>query len=254
MLDDGARSEALRAFAHALGVDIGDVELFDRALTHASIAADGPDAPPDYESLEFLGDAVLGLAAAHYLFKTLPGLTPGEYTRLRAALVNRDSVARVGAALELAPLVRLGRGEELSGGRQRRALLADCLEAFIGAVYLDSGWATARGLVERLFSAEFARAQHTAIRGDSKSRLQEFCQARQWGLPDFVVVEEAGPDHDKHFTVEVIVEGKAVGRGEGRSKKSAHQDAARAALLLLENTGSTDPPSALPESGEFAQA
>jgi len=236
MLDESGRIESLRTFAHGLGVDIGDVELFDRALTHASIAADGPDAPPDYESLEFLGDAVLGLAAAHYLFKTLPGLTPGEYTRLRAALVNRESVARVGAAIDLAPLVRLGRGEEMSGGRQRRALLADCLEAFIGAVYLDSGWATARGFVERLFVNEFARARDSAARGDAKSRLQEFCQARQWGLPEFVVVEERGPDHDKEFTVEVRVDGVTRGHGEGRSKKSAHQEAARAALLLLEES------------------
>lgn len=250
MLDEAGRDAALRAFAHEHGVDVGDVELFDRALTHASIAADGPDAPPDYESLEFLGDAVLGLAAAHYLFKTLPGLTPGEYTRLRAALVNRDSVARVGTQMNLAPLVRLGRGEEMSGGRHRRALIADCLEAFIGAVYLDSGWATARGFVERLFSAEFARAQVTAISGDSKSRLQEYCQARQWSLPEFVVVEESGPDHDKHFTIEVRVDGQPRGCGEGRSKKSAQQEAARAALHLLENMAQVDSPA----SGEPAQA
>jgi ribonuclease-3 len=238
MLDDAERCEALRVFAESHGLTIGDYELYDRALTHASIAADGPDAPPDYESLEFLGDAVLGLAAAHYLFKTVPGLTPGEYTRMRAALVNRDSVARVGGRMELAPLVRLGRGEEMSGGRQRRALIADCTEALIGAVYLDLGWDTARDFVEQIFSGEFARAQDTSLSGDYKSQLQEYCQARHWGLPEFMVAEEMGPDHNKRFIVVVMIEGETQGSGEGRSKKAAQQEAARHALNALEQNPS----------------
>ncbi len=231
---DAERDEALRRFARDHGFDIKDVALFDRALTHASMAADGPDAPPDYESLEFLGDAVLGLAAAHYLFQRCPGRTPGEYTRLRAGLVNRDCVARVGDRLGIAPLVRLGRGEEMSGGRQRKALISDCMEALIGALYLDSGWEQARTWVVQMFDSEFARVEEEAVSSDYKSRLQELCQSRRLGLPQFEVIEETGPDHRKEFVVAALVEGQTLGQGKGGSKKEAQQQAAQAALQLME--------------------
>lgn len=229
------REEALRSLAREHGFSISDPALFDRALTHASMAADGPDAPPDYESLEFLGDAVLGLAAAHYLFQRRPGLTPGEYTRLRAALVNRDCVARVGDRMGIAPLVRLGRGEEMAGGRQRKALVSDCTEALIGALFLDSGWQEAQALVGRMFDVEFARAEQAAISEDYKSRLQELCQARRMALPEFEVLEASGPDHRKEFLVEARIEGTSMGQGRGRSKKEAQQQAAKAALLKIES-------------------
>jgi ribonuclease-3 len=232
MTDEDSRRDALREFAAGLGISFADLTLMDMALTHASMAADGPDAPPDYESLEFLGDAVLGLAAAHYLFERHPGLTPGEYTRLRAALVNRDTVARVGAALDIAPLIRLGRGEEMSGGRTRKALIADCTEALIGAVYLDCGWDCAREFVIRIFGDEFVRVEQASHTEDYKSRLQEYCQAKRLPLPVFEVVEEHGPDHEKEFVVEVCVDSAPCGRGRGRSKKEAQQQAAREALQL----------------------
>jgi ribonuclease III len=222
------------ALAARAGVEIHDAGLFDRALTHASLVAESADAVQDYESLEFLGDAVLGLAISHRLFEVMPDHTPGEYSRLRASLVNKGSVAKVARQLDLAPVIRLGRGEEMSGGRERTALLADCMEAFIAAVYLDSGWPAAQGLVYRLFEDVVNDAVRHDRVWDFKSRLQNYCQAQHMALPAFDVVEMAGPDHQREFEVAVRLRGREAGRGRGKSKKEAEQAAAREAL---ENEG-----------------
>jgi ribonuclease-3 len=232
MSEPGGRSAGLLALAERLGFTIHDADLFDRALTHASVATEPGDTRADYESLEFLGDAVLGLVVAHHLYATRPGLSPGEYSRLRASLVNRRAVARVGAALDLAPHIRLGKGEERSGGRGRDALLADCLEALIGALYLDSGWETARAFVVRVFHEELERVEISDQAWDYKSRLQNYCQSLQIGLPRFDVVRADGPDHRKEFEVEVFLRGTSAGRGRGHSKKEAEQNAAREALAI----------------------
>jgi len=227
---DPARARQLGELAEQWGIAVDDAALFDRALTHASRVAEDADVRYDYESLEFLGDAVLGLAAAHYLFERYPDRTPGEYTRMRAAMVNRACVARVAEQLNIAPVIRLGRGEERSGGRKRKALLADCLEAFIGAIYLDSGWEVAQRFVRQVFKEELDKAQVTSGIWDFKSRLQNLCQAEGQPLPRFEVVRSEGPDHNKAFEVEVWIGDKSSGRGRGSSKKKAEQDAARAAL------------------------
>jgi len=224
------RLDALRGLARDLGISIHDVTLFDEALTHASIGGEHPGEHPHYESLEFLGDAVLGLAAAHHLYETRPNLTPGEYTRLRAALVQRDAVARVGGRLGIAPYIRLGKGEESAGGRERAALLADCTEALIAALYLDSGWEAARAFVVRAFADEFDEVADAEVPMDPRSALQEWSQARGLGLPRYALTDESGPDHDKRFTVAVEVSGATLGKGEGTSKKSAQQAAAADAL------------------------
>ena len=230
MDDREVRDYALRALTQRLGIHIHDSALYDRALTHASLVAESQDVRSDYESLEFLGDAVLGLAVAHRLFERAPERTPGEYSRLRAGLVNRRCVARVAQGLNIAPVIRLGKGEEMSGGRQRAALLADCLEAFIGAIYMDRGWDTARDFVVRVFDKEVGLALAQDRVWDYKSRLQNFCQAEHRALPHFVVVRSEGPDHCKEFEVEVYLQGHPAGRGRGSSKKEAEQSAARAAL------------------------
>ncbi|MBP8129293.1 MAG: ribonuclease III [Candidatus Hydrogenedentes bacterium] len=230
MDDRDARNEALRVLASRLGIDVNDFALFDRALTHASLVAESAEATSDYEALEFLGDAVLGLAVAHRLFELTPERTPGDYSRLRAGLVSRVCVARVAQALELAPAIRLGKGEESSGGRERTALLADCLEALIGAIYLDSGWEAARTFVVRMFEDEIAQSLRQDRVWDYKSRLQNYCQAQHMALPQFEVVRSEGPDHCKEFEVEVVVRGRPAGRGRGATKKEAEQQAARAAL------------------------
>lgn len=224
------RKQELDELAGRLGFAIGDHALFDQALTHASRVAEAEEDLRDYEALEFLGDAVLGLAVSEHLFHALPDRTPGEYSRMRAGLVNRRSVARVAQFLEIAPAIRLGRGEERSGGRHRTSLLADCLEALIGAVYLDCGWETAHAFVVRVFEQEIEDAQRTDTVWDYKSRLQTHCQAEHIDLPEFVLVRSVGPDHDKEFEIEVRIRGEAAGSGRGPSKKEAEQNAARQAL------------------------
>ncbi len=233
MNDSRERAEELYALAARLGLQVKDLELYDRALTHASSAPEDASVVSDYEALEFLGDAVLGLAVSHHLFVSLPDRTPGEYSRMRASLVNRKVVAKVGRELEIAPFIRLGKGEELSGGRQRTSLVADCMEALIGAIYLDSGWPAAQHFVERVF-AEHLRQVHRIERvWDYKSRLQHFCQAEHAALPVFKVVRSEGPDHRKEFEMEVCVNERALGRGRGSTKKEAEQHAAREALEHL---------------------
>ncbi|MBI3118690.1 MAG: ribonuclease III [Candidatus Hydrogenedentes bacterium] len=230
MYSTPVREEELRRLGQRLGLRIHNLTLFDRALTHSSITAETGGPALDYESLEFLGDAVLGLAVAHYLFESAPERTPGEYSRMRAVLVNRRCVARVGQKLDISPSIRLGRGEELSGGRDRTALLADCMEALIGAVYLDRGWLMARDFVIRMFQDEFDRAHELDQAWDFKSRLQNYCQSKRIPLPQFVLVRSEGPDHRKEFEVEVVLRNAPMGRGRGTTKKEAEQNAAREAL------------------------
>lgn len=206
------------------------LDLLDRALTHASTFADTQENTGDYESLEFLGDAVLGLAVSHFLYEQAPDRTPGEYSRMRAGVVNRRCLARVAGELGIAAVIRLGKGEELAGGRKRAALLADCLEALIGALYLDQGWDSVRMFVNRIFESEIQRELNSERTWDFKSRLQNYCQAEKVPLPVFEVVRAEGPDHQKEFEVEVLICGIPRGRGRGLSKKEAEQNAAREAL------------------------
>lgn len=234
MIEGTPRERELRDLLATFEIEILDLTLYDRALTHASIVAEADGAAYDYESLEFLGDAVLGLAVAHDLFERLPDNTPGEYSRMRASLVNRKVVARVGARLDIAEVIRLGKGEEKAGGRQRKALVSDCMEALIGAIYLDHGWEQARAFVLKVFDPELHQAPEAAGIWDYKSRLQHYCQAQRIPLPEFRVLAAMGPDHRKTFEVEVLLRGQTAGHGCGLSKKEAEQQAARAAL---ENEG-----------------
>jgi ribonuclease-3 len=231
MPDDPERGQALEALAQELGVEFHDLDLLDRALTHASVACEAEAREcADYEALEFLGDAALGLAVAHYLYENAPEHTPGEYSRMRAAVVNRRTLARLAKELNIGAYIRLGKGEEQSGGRTRAALLEDCLEALIGALYLDQDWAAVQSFVHRVFGQELERARNLDRVWDFKSRLQHYCQAQRIPLPEFVVVRSEGPDHRKEFEVEVLLRDEPVGRGSGTSKKEAEQNAAREAL------------------------
>lgn len=224
------RHERLRALAARLGISVNDYSLFDRALTHASVSAEEGGPEEDYEALEFIGDAALGLAVAHYLYERAPNRTPGEYSRMRASVVNRGTLARVAQELEIAPVIRLGKGEESAGGRQRKSLLADCMEAIIGALYLDQGWPATKAFVERVLIKELTVAEREEDIWDYKSRLQHYCQANRLPLPRFDVIRSEGPDHRKEFEVEVSLSGEPVGRGRGLTKKEAEQNAARVAL------------------------
>ncbi|HEY1498428.1 MAG TPA: ribonuclease III [Acidobacteriaceae bacterium] len=223
--------------------------LLERALTHSSLAHErGADDPQrqDNETLEFLGDAVVGLVAAEYVYRCYPELSEGALTRLRGALVSRRHLAEVAQGLHLGKYLLLGRGEERSGGRMKTALLANTMESLIGAVYLDAGLATVRAFIEARVIAPVVgglRAQLTASggMGDFKSALQELLQARRQGQPDYRITGETGPDHRKRFFVEVRVGAEALAEGEGHTRKHAEQDAARRAVDKLQASNPGDP-------------
>lgn len=230
MDESSPRARELQTLAEQLKVEFNDLGLLDQALTHASAVAEAPDVRGNNESLEFLGDAVLGLAVAQWLYEKVPDQPPGEYTQMRARVVNRNALANVADAMDIAAAIRLGKGEEASEGRSRKGLLADCVEAIIGAVFLDGGWAMAQQFVERVFDEELEGAKSREAAWDFRSRLQNYCQSKRLTLPEFTVINESGPDHRKTFEIEVALRHKVVGCGIGSTKKEAEQNAARAAL------------------------
>ncbi len=223
-------------------------ELLRQALTHTSQARElealTPSEPTrvgDNEQLEFLGDAVLGLITTEELFRRFPDFREGELSKLRAHLVSEKHLIKVAQQLELGSYLRLGRGEEKSGGRNKTALLVDALEAVLGALYLDGGLEIARSFVLQLIvTPELERNGNSLPVTDYKSALQEKLQAKGGPQPTYVLVKEHGPDHSKTFTVEVRLRGADqngraafVGRADGSTKKNAEQDAARQALEYL---------------------
>jgi ribonuclease III len=216
--------------ARALGVQITPA-LLVRALTHRSYAYEN-DNPPTNERLEFLGDSVLGLVVTDTLYKRYPTLPEGQLAKLRAAVVQMKALADVARKLSLGSYVMLGRGEEVTGGRNKSSILADTLEAVIGAVYIDCGLAEASVLVHRLFDPVIDESAGLGAGLDWKTSLQELTAARMLGVPDYKV-EESGPDHQKSFRAVVIVGGRELGSGEGRSKKEAEQHAAETAWNTL---------------------
>jgi len=214
----------------ALGVPLRG-ELLERALMHRSFAYENGGLPTN-ERLEFLGDSVLGLIVTGTLFCDFPDLAEGQLAKLRAAVVNMRALAGVARGLRLGDYVYLGKGEESTGGRDKSSILADTLEAVIGAVYLDCGLAEADALVHRLFDPVIARSARLGAGLDWKTSLQELTAAEVLGVPEYHV-EESGPDHQKSFRASVWVGGHSYGTGEGRSKKEAEQQAAEAAWNLI---------------------
>jgi ribonuclease-3 len=215
-----------------------DRGILEHALTHRSrVHEDASGGVFDNESMEFLGDSVLGFVIADMLFREFPQHNEGQKSKLKASLVSSASLARLGSQLDLGEFLILGRGEEKTGGRFKQALIADCYEALIAAVYLDGGIDAARKFIETQVSELIAEARRTGAEAsftdDWKSALQEWLQSRGRGLPAYRLAEELGPAHRRRFVVEVVVEGDAVARAEGKSKKEAAQSAARAALERL---------------------
>ena len=198
------------------------------AVTHRSFAAESEN----NEKLEFLGDAVLSLAMSDLLMARFPEAREGDLSKIRASLVNADVLARHARAHDLGRLLRLGKGEERSGGREKVSILAAASEAVLGAVYLDAGYEAARAVVERDFANDVAEPLRVGLR-DYKTRLQEVTQRLFRETPSYTVVEESGPDHEKRFVSEIAIAGQTRGRGEGRTKKAAEQEAAMQALARL---------------------
>lgn len=189
---------------------------------------------PSNERLEFLGDCVLGLAITEELYRRFPSLTEGQLTKLRATLVQGEALARLARSLGLGEYLYLGKGEERSGGRRRRSILAGALEALVGATYLDKGFSIAKEFILKLVGPEMATSIDRLTREDYKSRLQELAQGRWQLTPTYRTVAETGPDHSKEFTIEVLVGDRALGQGSAKSKQEAEKRAAKAALEGLQ--------------------
>jgi ribonuclease-3 len=220
-----------------LGVPLGG-ELLERALMHRSFAYENGGLPTN-ERLEFLGDSVLGVIVTDTLFRQYPDLPEGQLAKLRAAVVNMRALAGVARGLRLGSYVRLGKGEEGTGGRDKSSILADTLEAVIGAVYLDQGLPAADALVHRLFDPVIARSARLGAGLDWKTSLQELTAAEVLGVPEYHV-EESGPDHQKSFRASVRIGTRTYGEGEGRSKKEAEQQAAEAAWTAISGALAAD--------------
>lgn len=221
----------LAALQQALGVLFKNTALLEQALVHSSYLNENPGFTLDSnERLEFLGDAVLGLIVAEKLYREFHGSDEGEMTKLRAALVRRDTLARMAGAIRLGEYLYMGKGEEANGGREKPANLAAALEALIAAIFLDQGLAPTRDFTLELIGTVLEKAVSQSAFVDYKSKLQELLQAKERRAPTYLVIEAAGPDHDRMFTVEVRLGETILGRGSGKSKKAAESAAARSAL------------------------
>jgi ribonuclease-3 len=227
--------DEFEALQHAAGYRFRDRGLLEHAMTHTSRAnEDVSGGVADNESMEFLGDAVLGFVVADLLFREFPDYDEGRKSKTKAAIVSTTTLAQQAERLELGEHLLLGRGEEKTGGRRKQALLADGYEALIAAIYLDGGIEAARAFIVREFGPLLDEVRRVGVAGqDYKSALQELLQAHDQGLPEYRLVGAHGPDHNKQFEIEVIVGGEQLAIATGPSKKEAEQAAARSALEKL---------------------
>jgi ribonuclease III len=234
----------LALLAETIGYHFKDQTLLERAVTHRSWAHEnGPPGDEERarhlhnEALEFVGDSVLGLVVADTLFKTHPHVTEGELSRMKHRLVSTQTLARAARELRLGGFLRVGRGEEKTGGRRKRALLADALEAILAAIFIDGGFAEASAFVKRVLGEELSGATpESAAAADFKTLLQERLQAERRPAPQYQLTETHGPPHERTFRVEVIWDGERVS-GEGRTIKAAEMDAASRALTVMDDGG-----------------
>jgi ribonuclease-3 len=236
------RRKALKELEKTMRAHFRHLKLLDQALSHSSFVNELPDERrPHNEKMEFLGDAVLELVVSHELFDSYPMYYEGKLTKLRAAVVSKTTLALVAKKIGIGSYIRLGKGEELGGGRRRNSLLADAMEAVIGAVYLDGGLKAARRFIVNHFGEEIERLDHDQHKMDYKSMLQEVTQSRFQMLPKYTVVSELGPPHERTYEVVLTINGKQYGAGLGQNKKEAQQNAARNALLKLQENLGTAP-------------
>ena len=226
------RRAALKKFSDKLGLTFKRLELLNCALTHKSYAKEFEPRLKYNERLEFLGDAVLGLAAGTYLFEHFPKLTEGELTKMRSSVVRQSTLTRLAKSIGLDELLQVGPSEFVST-RGLASNLEDAMEALIGAIYLEHGWEVARDFVFRRFSSEFEHVKVTGIPKDYKSKLQEVVQRDPLQKLTYKILNSSGPDHMKMFEAAALIDGKMLGSGVGRSKQAAEQEAARVTLQKL---------------------
>lgn len=217
-----------------LGISFHQESLLEQAFVHLSYLNENPSfARPSNERLEFLGDAILNFIVTEKLYEEFSQLSEGELTEIRAALVCRDTLGELASSLKLGDWLLLGRGEEANGGREKESNLANAMEALIGALYLDQGIAKARRFILRQLEPELEKIKAGKITPNYKALVQELIQGQKKPTPVYRLVEATGPDHIKQFTAEILVEGEALGKGVGKSKKVAESQAARAAWEKL---------------------
>ncbi len=223
--------ENYRLLEDKIGYSFRDTALIEQALTHSSYANERKiNKTLDYERLEFLGDAVLELVSSDFLFHENPDMAEGKLTKLRSSMVCEPSLAFCARKIGLEGYIRLGKGEEGTGGRNRDSIISDVLEAVIGALYLDGGFTVAHDFIHRFVLSDL---EDKILFYDAKTNLQEIIQASGYKSFEYVLTGEKGPDHCKVFVVDAVLDGKVVGSGEGRTKKAAEQKAAYEAIMLL---------------------
>ena len=222
----------LTTLGQGLGYTFRNKALLENALTHSSYANENRERHlPDNERLEFLGDSILGFVVAEYLYRNFPDKPEGELTRIRADLVCERNLAEAAATIELGSYLLLGHGEEQGGGRKRDSIVSDAMESVIAASFMDGGFAAAKEIIDRLILSNIPKGRPRNF--DYKTAFQELVQRKKDQQIHYELTGESGPDHDKHFEVEVLLNGRAVGRGVGSSKKRAEQAAAEAAIEAL---------------------
>ncbi len=238
------RSEAkvLKGFEKKLGYRFRHKKILKNSLTHKSYANEKRlEASAHNERLEFLGDAVLELVVSHLLMENYPESAEGDLSKLRASIVNEKTLANVAREHCLGEYLYLGRGEEMGAGREKSSLLADALEAVLGAVYLDRGFKKAFKVIKKIALELFDQVGQEGFYKDYKTQLQERAQTLFRMVPKYKLVAESGPDHDKTFEVNILIRGEVLGKGSGKSKKNAEQDAAKQALAHLEGHQAESP-------------
>ena len=231
---DAARKKVLAAFLKTTEIRFKSLELLNLAFIHRSVSNES-NLRINNERLEFLGDAILGAVSAYLLYQTLEGRPEGDLAKIKSVVVSEDILSGVARELQLDTLLILGRGEEISGGRTKKAILADALEALIGAIYLDSGYKSAFTFVKSFMAAEIERVLENKYMQDYKSLLQEFCQHTYKNYPLYRLVKRTGPEHSRIFWIDVTVNGVVYGPATGRNKKSAEREAAKLAYEALQN-------------------
>jgi ribonuclease III len=228
-----AKNRSAMELCAALGIVPRNLGVYEQALVHRSLLNETGQSLDSNERLEFLGDSVLGLVVARFLFESFPALSEGQLARRKSQLVSTSTLAEWARGMDLGSCLRLGKGEQLSGGSDKETLLADGFEAWLGAIYIDHGFRAAEAFVLG-FVKDQAAASAAGRLADSKSRLQEFTQKLYKRPPLYRVSGTSGPDHEKVFEVEVVIEGKVLARGRGKNKKEAEQQGAEEALGVIE--------------------
>ena len=230
---DAERKQELQLFEKQAGVRFKKLELLNLAFCHRSFANERHNDIDNNEKLEFLGDSVLGLVVAEYLFNTLTDRAEGDLAKIKSFVVSEDSLAAIARDLRVDNFILIGKGEEFSGGRSKKALLADAMEAIIGAYFLDSGFKSSRRFILRYLVPEINKVLENKHRKDYKTLLQEYVQKKFKSYPKYVLMKKTGPDHSKTFWIEVRVNDETYGPGQGKNKKQAEQEAAKIAFETL---------------------